>query len=177
MVVMVLPLLLLLYILATWDTSTNGIFRQKRIGQFGKTFTIFKFRTIHPKTLTISPFGQFLRTYKLDELPQLFNIIKGEMSFVGPRPDIPGYYDQLKGEDRKILTLKPGLTSEASIKYRNEADILKNQENPDEYNDEVIFPDKIKINADYLQKISLKTDLMIILKTIKSIFQNKDNTI
>ena len=115
---------------------------------------------------TVTWFGRFLRKSKLDELPQLFNILKGDMSFVGPRPDLPGYYDLLEGENRKILELKPGLTSEASIKYRNEETILQNVSNPKQYNDEVLFPDKIKMNLDYYYKQNLLIDLKIILKTV-----------
>ena len=115
---------------------------------------------------TISRFAKFLRKSKLDELPQLFNIVKGDMSVVGPRPDIPGYYDALEGENRKILELKPGLTSEASIKYRNEEMLLQSVSNPKKYNDEIIFPDKVKMNLNYYYNHNLLIDLKIILKTI-----------
>ena len=111
-------------------------------------------------------FGKFLRKSKLDELPQLLNIIKGDMSVVGPRPDIPGYYDLLEGENRKILELKPGLTSEASIKYRNEEELLQSAINSKQYNDEIIFPDKVKMNLNYYYNYNLLIDLKIILKTI-----------
>lgn len=155
-----------IYILSLLDTQSNGLFFQKRIGQNGKPFTIYKFKTIHPKTGSISKIGMFLRKYKLDELPQLLNILFGQMSFVGPRPDIKGYYDKLEGDERKILELKPGLTSLASIKYANEDEILKLQSNPLKYNDEVIFPDKVKMNLDYYYNRSFFVDLKIILKTI-----------
>jgi lipopolysaccharide/colanic/teichoic acid biosynthesis glycosyltransferase len=159
-------LLVLCVIMASLDTKSFGIFTQKRIGQFGKSFRIYKIKTLHDQTKEISGFGKFLRKSKLDELPQLFNILLGEMSFVGPRPDIAGYYDLLEGENRKILELKPGLTSEASIKYRNEEDILKNANNPAQYNDTIIFPDKVKMNLAYYYKNSFWTDIQIILKTI-----------
>jgi lipopolysaccharide/colanic/teichoic acid biosynthesis glycosyltransferase len=159
-------LLLLCLFLASLDTKSFGIFTQKRIGQFGKSFRIYKIKTLHGQTKEISKIGKFLRKSKLDELPQLFNILLGEMSFVGPRPDIAGYYDLLEGENRKILELKPGLTSEASIKYRNEEDILKNANNPAQYNDTIIFPDKVKMNLAYYYKNSFWTDIQIILKTI-----------
>lgn len=158
-------LILATFIMALIDTQSNGFFTQKRVGQFGKTFTIFKIKTMHPKTRTISGIGKFLRKSKLDELPQLWNVFIGDMSFVGPRPDISGYYDELKGEDRLILNLKPGITSEASIKYRNEEELLSKQENPLEYNDKIIFPDKIKMNLDYYYNRSFFGDLKIILKT------------
>lgn len=121
---------------------------------------------MHPKTNTISRFGKFLRTRKLDELPQLYNILKGDMSFVGPRPDIAGYYDTLKGEDRKILDLKPGLTSDASIKYKNEEEILAEQKNPLKYNDEILFPDKVRMNLKYYYTRTFWRDIKIILRTI-----------
>lgn len=121
---------------------------------------------MHPETNAISAWGKFLRKSKLDELPQLFNILKADMSFVGPRPDIPGYYDLLQGEERKILALKPGLTSEASIKYKNEDQLLAQQENPLHYNDSIIFPDKVKMNLEYYHQRSFWGDLGIIFKTI-----------
>lgn len=159
------PLLLIIYLCTCIDTSSNGIFFQQRIGQFGEKFTIYKFKTVIPKIRRISKVGRFLRKSKLDELPQLFNVLKGEMSFVGPRPDIPGYYDKLQGEERKILKLRPGITSEASIKYRNEEYLLKQKENPLEYNDKVIFPCKVKMNLDYYYNHSFLGDIRIIIKT------------
>jgi len=160
-------LLLILYILASIDTKQNGIFSQKRIGQFGTPFTIYKIRTFgRSSEKPISKLGAFLRNSKLDELPQLWNIIIGNMSFVGPRPDITGYYDSLQGENRKILELKPGLTSLASIKYANEEYLLEKQENPLEYNDTIIFPDKVKMNLEYYCSNSIYGDLKIIWKTI-----------
>jgi len=168
-------LLLLSWILAAIDTRTNGIFIQERVGQFGKLFTIYKLRTIqvgkHLDELQISTLGQFLRNYKLDELPQLLTVLKGEMSFVGPRPDIVGYYDVLEGDDRKILELKPGLTSLAALKYYNEDALLKKQAEPLTYNDEVLFPDKIKMNLDYYYHQSFCTDFKIIVTTLKFIFR------
>ncbi len=158
--------ILIIWVFSSLDNNSNGIFLQTRIGQYGKPFTIYKIRTMHPKTQKISKFGAFLRKYKIDELPQLLNILKGDMSFVGPRPDIPGYYDKLEGENRKILELKPGLTSKAAIKYSNEEEILAKQTNPLQYNDEVIFPDKVKLNLEYYYKQSFLVDLQIIFKTI-----------
>ncbi len=159
-------LLLILYILASIDTKQNGIFSQKRIGQFGTPFTIYKIRTFGlSEEKPISKLGAFLRNSKLDELPQLWNIFVGNMSFVGPRPDIAGYYDVLEGENRKILELKPGLTSLASIKYSKEELLLEQQENPLNYNDTVIFPDKVKMNLEYYYSNSVFIDVKIIWKT------------
>lgn len=163
------PLFCLLFIFASFDTSSNGIFTQKRVGQYGRLFTIYKLRTIHKQTGKISKIGSFFRKSKLDELPQLLNVLIGNMSIVGPRPDIPGYYDRLIGESRKILELKPGLTCEASLKYADEELLLSKQENPLQYNDEIIFPDKIKMNLEYYYKQSLTEDFKIIIKTIQKI--------
>ncbi|MFC4691492.1 sugar transferase [Dokdonia genika] len=147
---------------------TFTIFKQTRIGQFGNPFTIYKVRTMHNGKVT--RIGKFLRRFKIDELPQLINIIKGDMSFVGPRPDIPGYYDKLKGTDREVLKLKPGLTSLAAIKYVNEESLLKRQKDAQHYNDTIIFPDKVQMNLDYCNKKSLWYDLYIIGLTLKGIF-------
>lgn len=163
-------LLVIVYIIVMLDTQSFGIFVQKRIGQFGIPFSIYKFRTIHPKTRAISFVGKFLRKLKLDELPQLLNVINGSMSFVGPRPDVAGYYDQLKGEERLLLQLKPGLASEAALKYINEEALLQQQEFALKYNDEVIFPDKVKLNLTYYYHQSFLGDLKIIWKTIVYIF-------
>lgn len=165
-ILVLLPVLLILFLAASLDTGFPGIFRQERIGRYGKVFIIYKFRTYHSVTHTKSRVGNWMRKNKLDELPQLFNIFKGDMSLVGPRPDIPGYYDCLKGNDRQVLELKPGLTSEAGIKYRNEEEILNQQADALEYNDEVLFPEKVKMNINYYHHLSLKNDLKILLKTL-----------
>lgn len=166
LIIFLMPLLIILFVISSLDTSSNGIFFQKRIGQYGKPFTIFKFKTINEEKRTCSKIGQMFRKLKLDELPQLFNILKGEMSFVGPRPDIEGYYDILSGTDRKVLELKPGLTCEASIKYRDEEILLKKQKNPLAYNDEILFPNKVKMNLDYFENMSFKNDVKILFKTL-----------
>lgn len=170
LIVLFLPLMILLFIIVSIDTRSNGIFCQRRVGQFGKTFTIYKFKTLREPEKESSATGLMLRKLKLDELPQLFNIIKGEMSFVGPRPDIEGYYDRLAGADRKVLNLKPGITSEASIKYSSEEALLKAQKNPVQYNDEIIFPDKVQMSLRYLENMSFSTDIKILIKTVFKIF-------
>lgn len=114
----------------------------------------------------ITPLGAKLRRYKLDELPELWDVLIGNMSFVGPRPDVPGYADQLQGEDRKILELRPGITGPASLKYRDEEELLATVENPQEYNDKVIYPDKIRINLYYLQHYSFMKDIQMIACTV-----------
>lgn len=159
-------MILLVLLIASMDTRSFGIFTQTRIGQNGKKFKIFKIKSMLDGNKSISKCGYFLRKKKLDELPQLFNIILGHMSFVGPRPDVAGYYNSLQGEERLILKLKPGLTSEASLKYFDEEFLLQQQENPKEYNDTVIFPDKVKLNLDYYYNNSLLGDIKIIYKTL-----------
>lgn len=152
------------------------IFKQKRVGQNGKLFTMYKFRSMtvgHGGSSVsvagesrITPLGAKLRKYKLDELPELWNVLIGDMSFVGPRPDVPGYADKLEGEARAILKLKPGITGPASLKYRNEEEILAQQPDPIKYNDEVIFPDKVRINLEYLKHWSFCDDIKIIIYTV-----------
>lgn len=160
-------IIMVLYLLASIDTKQSGFFLQKRIGRFGIPFTIYKIRTFGLSVeQPVSKFGAFLRNSKLDELPQLWNVFLGEMSFVGPRPDIAGYYDALEGENSLILKLKPGLTSWASIKYANEDALLSVQANPLFFNDTVIFPDKVKMNLEYYYDHSLFGDVKIIWKTI-----------
>lgn len=136
---------------------------------------MYKFRTlkgnyINPitteKTHNITSVGKLLIRYKLDELPQLFNILKGEMSFVGPRPDVSGYADELVGEDRIILTLKPGITGPAQLKYRNENELLKKAQNPKQLNDEVLWPDKVKINKKYVENWSFVNDIKYLIQTV-----------
>lgn len=153
-----------------------AIFQQKRVGQHGKLFTMYKFRSMtvgHSGSSVsvrgesrITPFGAKIRKYKIDELPELWNVLIGDMSLVGPRPDVPGYADKLEGEDRKMLLLKPGITGPASLKYKNEEEILAEQEDPIKYNDEVIFPDKVRINIHYLENWSFIEDIKIIFKTV-----------
>ncbi len=152
------------------------IFRQKRVGQHGRLFTMYKFRSmtmLHSGSSVsvkgesrITPLGAVLRKYKLDELPELWNVLMGDMSLVGPRPDVPGYADKLKGDDRRMLLLKPGIMGPASLKYRNEEELLAEQENPQKYNDEVLFPDKVRINIEYLDNWSFWYDTKIIIYTV-----------
>ena len=152
------------------------IFKQKRVGIEGKLFTMYKFRTMtvnHNGSSVsiagekrITPLGATLRKYKLDELPELWNVLIGNMSFVGPRPDVPGYADLLKGEDRLVLKLRPGITGPASLKYRNEEEILAQVNDPIRYNDEIIYPDKVKLNLYYYIHYSFAIDIKIILCTV-----------
>lgn len=153
------------------------IFRQRRVGQYGKLFTVYKFRSMKvagggrtsiasKEEDRITPLGKKLRRYKLDELPELWNVLRGDMSFVGPRPDVPGYADKLEGRDRDILKLKPGITGPASLKYRQEEDLLNSVENPQEYNDKIIYPDKVRLNLYYLEHYSFFKDIEMIVCTV-----------
>lgn len=156
------PLLLVIALLVKLKMSDGPVlFQQQRVGQFGRLFTIYKFRT-----MPITPFSEWIRRYKLDELPQLWNVLVGDMCFVGPRPDVPGYADKLEGDDREMLQLRPGITGPASLKYRDEEELLARQADPLKYNDEVLFPDKVRINRYYLHHWSLGTDIRIILATV-----------
>ena len=174
---MLWPILIVLTILVTLKMPGGpAFFTQKRVGKDGRLFTMYKFRSMtvgHNGSSVsvagesrITPFGAKIRKYKLDELPELWNVLKGDMSFVGPRPDVPGYADALVGEDREVLNLRPGITGPASLKYRNEEELLASVDDPQKYNDEVIFPDKVRINRYYLHHYSFWMDIKIILATV-----------
>ena len=164
------------------------IFKQKRIGRNGREFVMYKFRSMvvgHSGSSIsvagesrITPFGAILRRYKIDELPELWNVMTGEMSFVGPRPDVPGYADKLKGAERAILQLRPGITGPASLKYRDEEELLATVKDPQKYNDEIIFPDKVRINLYYMKHYSFVDDIKMILCTVtgkRMIYNNESN--
>lgn len=176
-IILLSPFMLIIFIIhKIVMTKGSFIFKQERIGQYGKKFYIYKIRTMTENDGNvfvttanderILPFGRWLRKTKIDEIVELINVLKGEMSFVGPRPDVPGYADLLQGSDRKILELKPGITGPASLKYINEEEILAQVENPQQYNDEVIYPDKVKINLEYYHNRTFWGDIKIIFKTI-----------
>ena len=194
------PVLLIVALLIKWKMPGPILFCQQRVGRYGRIFMVYKFRTMTVKAEAsvasrnseatsiasqeqsrITPLGEKLRRYKLDELPELWNVLKGDMSFVGPRPDVPGYADQLQGEDREVLLLRPGITGPASLKYRNEEDILEavdkalqegRSELPmgittvQEYNDNVIYPDKVRLNRYYLHHYSFIKDIQMIVCTV-----------
>lgn len=170
-------IILLAYIIACFDTKKSGLFLQERIGFGGKPFNVVKIRTMRDiedmettvttkYDLRITRSGYWMRHLKIDELPQLWNVLTGEMSFVGPRPDVAGYADRLEGEDRILLQIKPGITGPATLKYRNEEEILSGVDDPEKYNAEVIWPDKVKINKQYIAEYSFFRDLKYIAKTV-----------
>ena len=167
-----LPLIIFL-IIASLETRLSGLFKQDRVGQHGKIFKIYKIRTLKKGKHELgqldsyaAPFGSFLRTFKLDELPQLFNVLFGDMSFVGPRPDIIGFADELQGEDRIILNIKPGVTGPATLKYKDEEALLALQDDPENYNRTIIWADKVEINKKYVNNWSFYLDLKYILQSI-----------
>jgi lipopolysaccharide/colanic/teichoic acid biosynthesis glycosyltransferase len=170
-------IMVLAVIVASIETKSFGVFIQKRVGRYGKLFRIFKIKSMKPiegidSTATISTdpritkSGKFFRDTKIDELPQLFNVLFGTMSFVGPRPDVEGYADKLEGEDKIVLSIRPGITGPASLKYKNEEEILAKQDNPKEYNDKIIWPDKVAINREYIKNWSLINDIRYIKRTV-----------
>lgn len=171
------PVLLIVAILIRVKMPGGPVmFTQQRIGRHGRVFSIYKFRTMtvdHSGSSIsvkgesrITPLGVHLRRWKLDELPELWNVLRGDMSFVGPRPDVPGYADELMGDDRRMLELLPGITGPATLKYRNEEELLASVDDPIRYNDEVIFPDKVRLNLYYLDHYSFLKDLQMIAFTL-----------
>ena len=176
------PLFVVIAIAVKADTRGNIFYRQKRVGKDNVDFELYKFRTMKEdsdkkglltvggKDPRITGAGYILRRYKLDELPQLINVLKGEMSFVGPRPEVRKYVELYNDEQKKVLKVKPGITDLASIQYRNENELLKSAENPEEYYIQEIMPDKIKINLRYLNDRSFFKDINVIIRTIRVIF-------
>ena len=181
LLVVLAPLLAVLAVAVKLSSPGPVFFRQERIGRFGVPFNIVKFRTMRTAAAgpgitvggddRITPVGRFLRAYKLDELPQLWNILKGEMSFVGPRPEVPEYVRQFSPEDMLIFKVRPGLTDYASIKYRNEEEVLARQKDPLAYYRQVILPDKLRLARQYVLNRSLKLDVQIMLWTITRILK------
>lgn len=159
--------------------SSKGpiLYSASRIGLYGKPFHCHKFRSMYTGSdrlgsvttgvdNRVTLVGRILRKYKLDELPQLWDVFTGTMSFVGPRPDVSGYADKLTAEDRIILLIRPGITGPASLRFRNEEEILAKVENPIKYNDEVLWPQKVKINREYVERYSFVKDISYILATV-----------
>jgi lipopolysaccharide/colanic/teichoic acid biosynthesis glycosyltransferase len=170
-------IIVLAYIGASIDTGRGGFFGQERIGKGGEAFRVIKIRTMRDipsihTTVTasndprITPLGRFFRKTKIDELPQLINVFLGQMSFVGPRPDVPGFADKLMGEDRIILSVRPGITGPATLQYSKEEELLASQDDPEKYNNEVIFPDKVRLNRQYVENYSFCKDIKYIYQTI-----------
>lgn len=177
LLVFTIPIIILV-IISTISFQKFGLFRQIRIGLHGKKFWIYKIRSLEDDDESdsvtvlndprINSYGKILRKTKLDEIPQLWNVLIGDMSLVGPRPDVPGYADKLTGEDSLILNVRPGITGPATLKYRDEEQLLARHDDPKKYNDEVIWKDKVEINKEYVKNWSFKNDLRILWDTFFS---------
>lgn len=172
-----LPLMLGVALAVRLSSPGPILYVQERVGKDGKLFRCMKFRTMRvgadrEGSITtgadarITPLGRVLRRFKLDELPQLWHVVKGDMSFVGPRPDVPGYADQLEGEERMILSVRPGITGPATLRFRNEEALLAARDDPAAYNDTVLYPAKLRINMHYVRTQSFWRDIGYILVTI-----------
>lgn len=170
-------MILLGWIISTIETRQNGFFLQDRIGRNGQRFRIWKLRTMrenpyHNTSVTtqsdprITRSGAFLRKTKWNELPQLINVLLGSMSFVGPRPEVPGFADKLEGDDRVILTVPPGITGPATLRFRHEEIVLDSVADPDAYNVDVLFPEKVELNREYVENYSIFKDIKYILMTV-----------
>lgn len=177
MLPVIAPLTLVLLLIARKSTGQSGLFKQQRIGLYGEPFTLLKIRSMRPLdhvnthvTTTsdprITPFGAFLRKTKLDEMPQLFNVLMGDMSFVGPRPDVSEIFENIDPAYMKVLCVRPGITGPASVEFRDEERILETKSDPEKYNREVIFPAKIRTNLSYIENYSLISDVVIMLRTV-----------
>ena len=170
-------LIALCWVAASIDTKQNGFFTQRRVGRYAREFTVVKLRTMRPvdgvtttATTALDPritsTGSFLRRSKLDELPQLWNVLLGQMSFVGPRPDVLGFADRLVGDDRVVLSVRPGITGPATLHYRGEEAVLAGVDDPDAYNEQVIWPAKVRINREYVRNYRFSDDLRYIWRTL-----------
>ncbi len=183
-IIILSPFLLIISLIILFTSKGGAFYKQTRIGKDSKPFKLFKFRTmrvgsdkniritIGSRDSRITGVGYFLRKYKLDELPQLFNVLIGDMSFVGPRPEVPEYVALYDTEQKKVLSVKPGITDFASIVYSEENELLANAENPEELYIHRIMPAKLKLNMRYINEMGLATDMKIIFKTIGKIFRH-----
>jgi lipopolysaccharide/colanic/teichoic acid biosynthesis glycosyltransferase len=181
MLIALLPLFLIIIFLINLETLGGAFYTQIRVGKFNANFKIIKFRsmyagaelkgylTVGDKDVRITKVGYFLRKYKLDELPQLINILKGEMSFVGPRPEVRQFIDLLDKDQLEMLSVRPGLTDFASLKYVNESEILKESDDPERKYIEDILPEKVRLGIDYIKKSNLYLDIKLVFMTIYQI--------
>lgn len=180
------PVFLMISILIKIVDKNPVFFRGARIGRFGKPFKILKFRTMvvdaekigasstPENDLRITKIGRFLRKYKLDELPQLINVLKGEMSFVGPRPQVPWAVELYTDEEKRVLlSIRPGITDYASIKFHNEGEVLKGSADPDKDYMDKIHPEKMRLAMEYAKNVSFKKDLEILFKTVSGILMGR----
>jgi lipopolysaccharide/colanic/teichoic acid biosynthesis glycosyltransferase len=177
------PSMLVIAVAVRSEMGRPVIYRQLRVGRGGRHLRMPKFRSmLETESMAVgsisvagdprvTPLGRFLRRSKLDELPQLWSVLTGDMSMVGPRPDVPGYADRLVGQDRRILSIRPGITSPATIRFRDEEALLGQQEDPRRFNDEVLFPAKTRLNVAYLEAWSFRLDIACLLATLHPVFE------
>ncbi|MFB6257508.1 MAG: sugar transferase [Flavobacteriales bacterium] len=176
------PFFLFLVILIPLDGKGGPFFKQTRVGKNGRHFGLLKFRTMVPRAETegkltvgkdprVTRIGAFMRKYKLDEFPQLINVLKGDMSIVGPRPEVPDYVAYYDESERRVLSIRPGLTDEASLAYLEEERLLKEAEDPERTYLEEVLPQKLRLNLRYVEEQSMKKDLLLIAKTLRRIFK------
>ncbi|MFT5158127.1 MAG: lipopolysaccharide/colanic/teichoic acid biosynthesis glycosyltransferase [Bacteroidia bacterium] len=181
-IIILAPILLIIALFVVLESHGGAFYLQERIGKNGRAFTLYKFRSmaIHAdksglltvgRDARITKAGSFIRKYKLDELPQLFNVFLGNMSLVGPRPEVRKYVELYTADQRRVLSIKPGITDWASIKYKNENDLLANAANPEQEYINTVMPDKLSINLEYVDNRSFFTDIKIIFKTIQQILK------
>lgn len=182
-IILLSPFYLIAAVLIMLDSKGGILFRQERVGKGGEIFKVFKFRTMRPDSFSkgaltvgsrdprITKIGYYLRKYKLDELPQLFNVLFGDMSFVGPRPEVQKYTDLYTQEQRAVLSVKPGITDYASIKFRNENDLLSASDDPEKLYIEEIMPEKLALNMKYINDNSVLKDIRIIFDTLYTIIK------
>jgi lipopolysaccharide/colanic/teichoic acid biosynthesis glycosyltransferase len=179
--VLLSPIFLVVSCLVRISSPGPILYRQRRIGRNGMPFWILKFRSMRDGadqmggSITpandprVTAIGSFLRKWKLDELPQLWNVLKGDMSFVGPRPEIPAYVAGYSDEQRRVLNVRPGITDLASLRYRDEGGVLQRTHDPDRLYREEILPHKLSLNLQYLQNVSFAEDISLIVRTLKSV--------
>ena len=171
------PFILVGWFAAAISTKDNGFFIQNRVGKDGKLFPLLKLRSMRnvsgvttsvtsDNDVRITKAGRILRKLKIDELPQLFNVLAGHMSLVGPRPDVAGFADRLEGDDRIVLSVRPGITGPATIAFRREEEMLAEVEDAEAYNRDVIWPEKVRLNKKYIDEYSLGLDLKYIWQTV-----------
>lgn len=169
-------------IVAAVETKHSGLFSQSRVGRHGELFKLLKVRTMYHNpiittTVTtgadsrITRSGAIMRKLKIDELPQLVNVLRGDMSLVGPRPDVPGFADTLADAERRVLSVRPGITGPATIAFRHEEQLLNEADDPELYNREVIWPEKVRLNCEYVDSYSLLSDIRFIAATVKSVLR------
>lgn len=183
-IILLSPFFIIIAILIKFDSKGNILYKQERIGENGIPFNVLKFRTMVPDAFAkgaltvgsrdprVTNVGYYLRKYKLDELPQLFNVLFGEMSFVGPRPEVKKYTDLYNENQRVVLSVKPGITDYASIKYRNENDLLAQSSDPEKLYIEEIMPEKLNLNLKYINDNNVFKDIKIIINTFYTIVKH-----